>query len=84
MRLLILSLLLAGAALTSAIDQASAQSPTSYPWCSQGVPNYRSCYFASKDQCMATISGIGTFCFQNPDYWPHPGWPTRGVTPRSN
>ena len=35
MRLLILSMLLANAALMSAIDPASAQSPTSYPWCSR-------------------------------------------------
>jgi hypothetical protein len=84
MRFLILSLLLANAALTSAIDQASAQSPTSYPWCSQSASNYSSCYFTSKEQCMTTTSGIGVYCFRNPYYWPHPGWPspTHGGTPR--
>jgi hypothetical protein len=32
MRFLILSLVLANAALMAATDSASAQSPTSYPW----------------------------------------------------
>jgi hypothetical protein len=67
MRLLTLSLLLANAALMGAIDPASAQ--TSYPWCSRGGRSgANNCYFASKDQCMTTISGIGAFCFQNPGY----------------
>ena len=36
MRFLIPSLVLAIAAVTNATDLASAQSPTSYPWCSRG------------------------------------------------
>jgi hypothetical protein len=71
MRLLILSLLLANAALMSPSNPASAQSPTSYPWCSRGTrsgPN--NCYFASKEQCQRTISGIGAYCFPNPSYRP--------------
>jgi Protein of unknown function (DUF3551) len=70
MRLLILSLLLANAALMSAIDPASAQSPNSYPWCSRGGDrsNYASCYFVSKEQCKATNSGIGAYCYENPEF----------------
>jgi hypothetical protein len=47
MRLLILSLVLANAALTGATDPPSAQSPTSYPWCSRSGDrtNYNSCYY---------------------------------------
>jgi hypothetical protein len=74
MRLLILSLVLANAALMSVADPASAQSPTSYPWCSRSGDrdNYNSCYFTSKEQCQRTTSGIGAFCFENPYYKPSP------------
>jgi Protein of unknown function (DUF3551) len=69
MRLLIVSLLLANAALMNAIDLASAQSPTSYPWCSRGTRgSTNNCYYTSKEQCMRTISGIGSFCFPSPYY----------------
>ena len=70
MRLLVLSMLLANAALMSAIDPASAQSPNSYPWCSRSGDrtNNNTCYFKSKEQCLTTTSGIGAFCFENPAY----------------
>ena len=80
MRLLILSMLLANAALMGAPDPASAQSPTSYPWCSKyfgrGVGG-RSCYYTSYAQCMATVSGIGGYCFRSPFYHASPGNATR-------
>ena len=68
MRLLILSVILANAALMSAADVASAQSPTSYPWCSRSADRTSNinCYFTSKEQCMRTISGIGAYCFPSP------------------
>jgi hypothetical protein len=74
MRLLILSVVLANAALMSVADTASAQSPTSYPWCSRSGDrdNYNNCYFTSKEQCQKTTSGIGAFCFENPYYRPSP------------
>jgi hypothetical protein len=74
MRLLILSLVLANAALMSVADPASAQSPTSYPWCSRSGDrdNYNNCYFTSKEQCLKTQAGIGAFCFENPYYHPSP------------
>ena len=70
MRLLILSLVLANAVLSSAADPASAQSPTSYPWCGRSGDNSNAnyCYYASKEQCMRTMSGIGVFCFESPYY----------------
>jgi Protein of unknown function (DUF3551) len=74
MRLLILPLILANAALMGATDPGSAQSPNSYPWCSR--PPDRSsannCYFTSKEQCQRTSSGIGVLCFENPSYRPSP------------
>jgi Protein of unknown function (DUF3551) len=76
MRLSLLSLFLMTAALLGEIQAASAQSPTSYPWCSR--------YFGramagatSKAQCMATVSGIGGYCFENPYLRTAPGRATR-------
>jgi hypothetical protein len=69
MRLLTLSLFVANVALMTIADPVSAQSPTSYPWCSRGtkgVPG--NCYYASKEQCQRTISGNGAFCIRNPWY----------------
>jgi hypothetical protein len=84
MRLLILSLVLANAALTSAADVASAQSPTSYPWCSRSPDRTSNinCYFTSKEQCMRTTSGIGVFCLPSPYYRQSPGDRGQAVNPR--
>ena len=74
MRLPTLSLLLISAVLFSEKHAASAQSPTSYPWCARGGDgdNYNICYFTSKEQCQATTSGVTAFCFANPYYRPPP------------
>jgi hypothetical protein len=71
MRLPILSLFLISAALLGEMQAASAQSPTSYPWCSRAFKmdtSATSCYFTSREQCMATLSGIGGYCIQSPYY----------------
>jgi len=74
MRLPTLSLLLISAVLLGEMHAASAQSPTSYRWCSRGGDgdNYNICYFTSKEQCQATTSGVTAFCFANPYYRPTP------------
>ena len=74
MRLPTLSLLLISAVLFGEMHAASAQSPTSYPWCSRSGDgeNYNVCYFKSKEQCQATTSGVGDVCFANPYYRPSP------------
>ena len=81
MRFLIPSLVLAIAAVTNATDLASAQSPTSYPWCSRSFDRTSNinCYFTSKQQCQTTISGIGAYCFPSPYYRQSPG--ARGQAP---
>jgi hypothetical protein len=70
MKLLIAVFFVALIALTGATQTASAQSPYSYPWCARyytkSTPT--SCYYASRQQCAATASGIGGYCFQNPGY----------------
>jgi hypothetical protein len=71
MRLTILSLFVIAAALVVEMQAALAQSPNSYPWCArQAGRDYdtTSCYFTSNQQCMATISGGGGWCYQNPAY----------------
>jgi Protein of unknown function (DUF3551) len=63
MRLPILLLFLTAAALLAEIQTASAQSPTSYPWCARYFGSWMvgatSCYFSSYQQCRTTMSGIG-------------------------
>ena len=55
MRLPTLSLLLISAVLFGEMHAASAQSPTSYPWCSRsGRSSTNNCYFTSKEQCQRT------------------------------
>jgi hypothetical protein len=43
-----------------------------YPWCAYyGTPDGvggTNCGFVSWQQCMATVSGIGGWCRQNPRY----------------
>jgi hypothetical protein len=66
-------LLLIAAALLGENLAASAQSPNSYPWCAiyykdgGGTPR---CDFATRDQCIASVSGIGGLCVQNLQYSP--------------
>ena len=74
MRLPTLSLLLISAVLFGEMHAASAQSPTSYPWCSRSGDgdSYNICYFTSKEQCQGTTFGVAAFCFANPYYRPSP------------
>src|ERR1700722_8291911 len=71
MRLLILSLVIANAALMSAAEPASAQSAYSYPWCARmGSRNGpTSCYYTSYQQCLTTLSGIGGYWLLPRLYW---------------
>ena len=53
---------------------AHAQSAYSYPWCAVYGGGHgsgaRSCYYASWQQCMTTISGVGGRCIQSPYFDP--------------
>jgi hypothetical protein len=85
MRLPIHSLLLIAAALLGEMQAASAQSPTSYPWCAKSYKmdtSAISCYFTSREQCMTTLSGIGGYCFQSLYY--HAALGKTAVQPRSH
>ncbi len=47
------------------------------PWCARYATNniQEECLFATYEQCMATVSGIGGFCIQN--VYPPPTGPRR-------
>jgi hypothetical protein len=71
MRSKIFTLVVVSVALIGASASAAAQSPYSYPWCAKQTGkdfDTTSCYFTGYQQCMATISGGGGWCYQNPAY----------------
>ena len=58
-------------AIAGSGTRAQAQN---YPWCAvlnMGDAAYN-CGFVSREQCMATVSGIGGFCEPNTQYQPPP------------
>jgi hypothetical protein len=48
-----------------------------YPWCATysegGAGGGTNCGFTTFEQCMATASGLGGFCYLNTQYQPPPG-----------
>ncbi len=69
-------LLVAGALNTPARAQ-------NYPWCAYegtGDGYATNCGFVTRDQCMATISGIGGYCEPNNQYVPPKGAHSGGTT----
>jgi hypothetical protein len=63
----ILGILVAAGALASATSASRAQY---YPWClilSDKVGSW-TCYFSTREQCMASAGGNVGFCTQNPAY----------------
>jgi len=74
MRVTILSLAVIAAGLLGATQTASAQSAENYPWCFiESSEGHHSCYFQTREQCMATLTGIAGNCYPNWDYHPLPG-----------
>jgi Protein of unknown function (DUF3551) len=64
-RQFILGSLVAASAIVAATSASRAQY---YPWClviSDKLGSW-SCYFATRDQCMASAGGNAGFCTQNP------------------
>ena len=72
------------AGMAAAGTRADAQN---YPWCA----NYGmgmggggiNCGFTTREQCMATVSGIGGFCEVNTQYQP-PAGPSERQRPRQH
>ncbi len=74
-----------GIFLAAAVLGTPAQAQN-YPWCayySGRDGGGENCGFTTREQCMATISGIGGFCNRNTQYVPPPG-PTYRRRPRYN
>jgi hypothetical protein len=63
---IIFPLLVAG--FSSLAGSAQAQSAYSYPWCAVQADKAgaTSCYFATYEQCRATLGGIGGSCIRSP------------------
>jgi hypothetical protein len=59
-------LALAGLLLAVLLHTGSAHAQ-SYPWCAQysGDVGGQNCGFSTLQQCRATVSGIGGFCYEN-------------------
>ena len=38
------------------------------PWCSiQSLTGSQQCFYRTKEECLATVSGLGGICVQNPE-----------------
>ena len=61
-------------AAVTLVTPADAQN---YPWCAiysgRGAGGGTNCGFVSYAQCMATASGLGSFCYRNTQFVPPPG-----------
>ena len=58
------ALLMAGA--FEAASTARADGPGAWCAAAGGRNDYRTCGYSSLQQCMAAVSGVGTFCQPNP------------------
>lgn len=47
---------------------AAAQVVTVFPWCADNPEESTDCSFATWQQCQADASGLGGFCYANPNY----------------
>jgi len=67
MRPMIVTTLAAAAVWTASSGIASADP---YRWCAQysGRAGGTNCYFVTRAQCQAAVSGVGGFCRPNPFY----------------
>ena len=63
---IIFPLLVAG--FSSLAGSARAQSAYSYPWCAvlADKSGATTCYFATYEQCRASLGGIGGSCIRSP------------------
>jgi len=57
-------------AMTGGAPRAGAQSAYDYPWCAiyTNRSGAQACYYATYEQCMETMSGIGGYCIPSPYY----------------
>lgn len=60
--LVVLGILVAVASIAARADARE------YPWCAAYRNGSRNCGFATHEQCMKALSGIGGGCTHNPHY----------------
>ena len=67
--------LLLGAVLSVAVSIGTPAHAQNYPWCAfyTGPFQASNCGFATYQQCLATISGVGGYCQPNTTYVPPSG-----------
>ena len=61
--------------MAAALAPRPAAAAFNYPWCATYYDislGMKSCAFTSFEQCMATVSGVGGICSQNPFNPPPP------------
>jgi hypothetical protein len=65
------------ALFAAAVTLATPAHAQNYPWCAiysgRGAGGGTNCGFVSYAQCMATASGLGSFCYRNTQFVPPPG-----------
>ena len=65
------------ALFAAAMTLATPAHAQNYPWCAiysgRGAGGGTNCGFVSYAQCMATASGLGSFCYRNTQFVPPPG-----------
>jgi hypothetical protein len=76
----IIALFVIATAVLGQTQTSNAQSAYSYPWCASRYTmdgSSESCYYASREQCIATMSGVGGICFESPYYRARAAEPVR-------
>jgi hypothetical protein len=70
--------ILAAMALPMLAAPRPAEAAPYWPWCSRYLEEAQeSCAFATYEQCMASVRGIGGFCYRNPSPPPSSPYPQR-------
>ena len=70
---LVALMLVTTAAMAPRPAAAFPDSPSNNPWCAtyyDASLGMKQCTFATFEQCLATVSGVGGQCAQNPFYAP--------------
>ena len=64
------------ALLAAAVTLATPGHAQNYPWCAMysggAAGGGTNCGFVSYERCMATASGLGSFCYRNTQFVPPP------------
>ena len=65
------TIIVAALALAASLSIDTAKAEVEYPWCAAYTGRARgvvTCGFVTRQQCMATVHGVGGFCQMNPRF----------------